>query len=166
MPSSAAADPSRARVSLVDLYVLRGRGPTLECLVLRRASGTRCTGAWEVVHGHIESGERPAAAARREMLEETGLAPSRFFNVSRVEAFYQHGIDEVAFVPVFAAFVGDDAEPVLGSEHDAAEWLAPEAAVARLAWPREARALADVVRLLGPGDAGPLGDVLEISPPA
>lgn len=142
--------------------MLRGAGSTLQCLLLRRAAGTRCTGAWEVVHGHIEEGETPAAAALREMREETGLEPRRFFNVSRVEAFYQHRIDEVALVPVFAAFVDPAAQPVLSAEHDALEWLAPDAAGKRLAWPREARALEDIVRMLAGGDAGPLGDVLEI----
>lgn len=150
------------RVSLIDLYVLRGAGPDLRCLVLRRAAGTRCTGAWEVVHGHIEPGETPAQAARREMLEETGLTPSRFFNVSRVEAFYQHRSNEVALVPVFAAFVAPGSEPSLGSEHDRAEWLTPAEARARVAWPREARAIEDIVRMLGTGGAGVIGDVLEI----
>ena len=150
------------RVSLIDLYVLRGAGPDLRCLVLRRARGTRCTGAWEVVHGHIEPGETPAEAARREMLEETGLTPARFFNVSRVEAFYQHRNNEVALVPVFAAFVEAGAEPSLGDEHDSAEWLTPEDARARVAWPREARAIEDIVRMLGTGGAGVIGDVLEI----
>lgn len=150
------------RVSLIDLYVLRGAGPALRCLVLRRARGTRCTGAWEVVHGHIEPGETPVEAARREMLEETGLTPARLFSVSRVEAFYQHRTNEVALVPVFAAFVDENAEPTLGTEHDAAEWLAPDDARARVAWPREARALEDIVRMLGTGDAGVIADVLAI----
>ena len=96
------------------------------------------------------------------MHEETGLAPSRLFNLSRVELFYQHRTSEVALVPVFAAFVADSAEPTLGSEHDAAEWLTPEEAGARVAWARESRAIEDIVRMLGTGDAGPLADVLEI----
>ena len=150
------------RVSLIDLYVLRGAGAGLRCLVLRRASGTRCTGAWEVVHGHIEPGETPAEAAVREMEEETGLVPARLFNVSRVEAFYQHRTNEVALVPVFAAFVDAAAEASLGPEHDAAEWLTPDQACARVAWPREARAIEDIVRMLGTGSAGVIADVLEI----
>lgn len=145
------------------MYVLRGAGPALECLVLRRSPPGRCPGAWEVVHGRIEPGERPADAALREMLEETGLAPLRFYNVSRVEAFYQHATDAVALVPVFTAFVADDAEAVLGAEHDAAEWLPPAAAMARVAWPREARALEDISRVFRAGHPGPIDDVLHIA---
>ena len=150
------------RVSLVDLYVLRGRGSALECLVLRRAPGGRCPGSWETVHGHIEAGETPADAARRELEEETGLALERLYNLSRVETFYQHGLDEVALVPVFAVFVAPKAVVRTGIEHDRFEWLPPAEARVRFAWPREARALDDIVSLLGAGDAGAVEDVLRI----
>ncbi len=150
------------RVSLVDVYVLRGAEPSLECLVLRRAGGGRCPGSWETVHGHIESGERPAEAAARELEEETGLVPLRLYNVSRVESFYQHRIDEVALVPVFAAFARADAPVRLGSEHDGYEWLTPAAAESRFAWPRERRALEDILALFRGGNAGAIDDVLRV----
>jgi dihydroneopterin triphosphate diphosphatase len=150
------------RVSLVDLYVLRRAGSALECLVLRRAPGGRCPGSWETVHGHIEAGETPADAARRELEEETGLALDRLYNLSRVETFYQHRLDEVALVPVFVAFVAPQAVVRTGIEHDRFEWLAPAEARVRFAWPREARALDDVVALLGTGTAGAVEDVLRI----
>ena len=151
-----------ARVSLVDVYVLRGSGPGLECLVLRRSAGGRCAGSWESVHGHIEAGERPEAAALREMREETGLEPTRLYNLSRVDSFYLHGSGEVALIPAFAAFVAPGSTATTGAEHDAAEWLGVAAAGGRMAWPRERRALQDIVALLGDGGAGPLEDVLRI----
>lgn len=150
------------RVSLVDVYVLRGSGAGLECLALRRAAGGRCPGSWETVHGHIEAGERPADAASRELEEETGLTPIRLYNVSRVESFYQHRIDEVALVPVFAAFVAPEAPVRTGSEHDRFEWLAPAEADSRFAWPRERRALADILALLRGGNGGTIDDVLRV----
>jgi 8-oxo-dGTP pyrophosphatase MutT (NUDIX family) len=150
------------RVSLVDVYVLRGMEVGLECLVLRRAAGGRCPGSWETVHGHIEAGERPAEAAGRELAEETGLTPVRLYNVSRVESFYQHRIDEVALVPVFAALVTLESPVRLGSEHDRFEWLTPAAAESRFAWPRERRALEDIVALFRGGHAGALDDVLRV----
>ena len=149
-------------VSLVDLYVLCGAGPSLECLVLRRAPGGRCAGSWETVHGHIEPGETPADAAIRELAEETGAAPARLYNLSRVETFYQHRRDEVALIPVFVAFVEPGTAIRIGPEHDRFEWLSPDAARTRFAWPRESRALADAIALLGRGDAGAVEDVLRV----
>ena len=150
------------RTKFIDVYVLRGPGGALEILVLRRGPHGRCPGSWEAVHGHIESGESPADAARRELAEETGLVPERLYNLSRVELFYQHRLDEVALVPVFAAFVSPGAEPRLGPEHDGAEWLRPDDARARFAWPRERRALDDIQVLLSEGHGGPLDDVLRV----
>jgi dATP pyrophosphohydrolase len=122
----------------------------------------RSAGTWETVHGHIIEGERPADAARRELREETGLSPERFYNLSRVESFYLHHADEVALIPVFCAWVAPGASVTTSQEHDAAEWLPPADAAGRLAWPREARALADALALLGRGDAGGLEDVLRV----
>jgi dATP pyrophosphohydrolase len=150
------------QTSLVDVYVLRGEGSSLECLVLRRGRGGRCPGSWETVHGHIEATERPPAAAQRELEEETGLVPVRLYNLSRVELFYQHRTDEVALVPVFAAFVAGDATVRLGVEHDGFEWLSLADARGRFAWPRERRALDDIVTLLASGNAGPVDDVLRV----
>jgi dihydroneopterin triphosphate diphosphatase len=153
---------SSIRTSLVDVYVLRQRGAALECLVLRRAPGGRCPGSWECVHGHIEGAEPPIGAALRELGEETGLTQLRLYNLSRVELFYQHRTDEVSLVPVFAAFVAPDADVRLGPEHDRYEWLSPDAARLRFAWPRERRALDDIVVLLERGDGGPVDDVLRV----
>jgi 8-oxo-dGTP pyrophosphatase MutT (NUDIX family) len=150
------------RVSLVDVYVLRRGEEGLRCLTLRRAAGGRCPGSWETVHGHIEEGERPSEAATRELQEETVLAAARLYNLSRVEAFYQHRRDEVALVPVFVAFVSPEASVRLGPEHDRHEWLTPAEAGARFAWPRERRALEDAVQLLGTGEAGAVEDVLRV----
>ncbi len=141
---------------------MRHTGALLECLVLRRSAGGRCPGSWETVHGHIEPGERPAEAATRELVEETGLVPERLYNLSRVESFYQHRIDEVALVPVFVAIVAEGNEVRLGSEHDRFEWLDAAQAEGRFAWPRERRALADIVALLASGDAGAIDDVLRV----
>jgi dATP pyrophosphohydrolase len=156
------------RVSLIDVYVIRrpagagGAPPPLECLTLRRGPGGRCPGSWETVHGHIEPGERPFEAALRELQEETGLAAAKLYNLSKVEAFYQHGADAVDLVPVFAAFVDPTGPVTLGGEHVQWEWLAFDAARTRFAWPRERRALEDIEIMLATGDAGAIEDVLRV----
>jgi 8-oxo-dGTP pyrophosphatase MutT (NUDIX family) len=150
------------QTKFIDVYVLRGAGPALQVLLLRRSPSGRCPGSWEAVHGHIEPGESPAEAARRELSEETGLTPERLYNLSRVELFYQHRLDEVALVPVFAAFVAGGVEPRVGPEHDRLQWLRPDQARAQFSWPRERRAVDDIEALLTEGHAGPLDDVLRV----
>jgi 8-oxo-dGTP pyrophosphatase MutT (NUDIX family) len=147
---------------MVDLYVARPSAAGFEFLVLRRSDAGRSPGAWEVVHGHLDAGERPEDGARREMSEETGLVPGALYNLSRVESFYLHAAGEVAMIPAFAALVPADAEVTLSEEHDAAEWLPADLARRRLAWPRSRRAIEDVLTLLADGDAGPLEDLLRV----
>lgn len=150
-------------MSFVDAYVLRRGRDGPEVLVLRRAPGGRSPGSWETVHGHIEAGETPVQAARREVREETGLEPARLYNVSRVESFYRHRTDEIVLIPVFACFMDGAAGVRTSAEHDRAEWLTPAQAAARFSWPRERRALEDVLSILGSGEAGLLEDVLRVS---
>ena len=146
----------------MDVYVLRRAADGWEVLCLRRAPTERSAGTWETVHGHIQDGERPVEAAVRELREETGLDAARLYNVSRVESFYLHRQDLLALIPVFCAFVPAGSAVRLSEEHDAQEWLAPAVASKRFAWPREARALADALALLGTGGAGGLEDVLRV----
>jgi len=153
---------TEVRVSMIDLYVARPVAAGFEFLLLRRGAKGRSPGAWEVVHGHLDPGEAPVDGARRELLEETGLAPGALYNLSRVESFYLHRSDEVAMIPAFVAVVGPDASVTLSDEHDASEWLLPDLARGRMAWPRSRRALEDILILLGDGDAGPLEDLLRI----
>jgi hypothetical protein len=63
---------------------------------------------------------------------------------------------------VFAAFVREPANVVLGPEHQRYEWLDVDDARIRFAWPRERAALDEIVALLSGGDAGPVEDVLRI----
>lgn len=146
----------------MDVLVLCGAADTLELLCLRRGPSGRSPGSWEAVHGHIDAGESPVETALRELAEETGLPAERLYNLSRVESFYRHTSNEIVLVPVFAAFVSAAAPVVLSEEHDASEWLRPEAAKARVSWPRIRREITDAVRLLGRGGAGAIEDVLRV----
>ena len=148
------------RVGVVDAFVVRHDGQGLTVLVLRRAEGTRCTGAWEIVHGRLDAGERPEEAAVREVREETGLAIERLYNLT-CQPFYLHRLSAVQMAVVFDAFVGPG-EVTLGVEHDQSEWLTPDEAMALLSWPRSISALRDAVQVFHTGDAGPVEDVLRV----
>ncbi len=175
IPRATSADRAETtvRAGIVDVLVLtsdaltdardkhESRADRWRVLALRRASGTRCTGAWEIVHGRIELGERPVDAAVRELQEECGMDAERIYSIT-VNPFYMVQTDSVELAIVFAAIVDHQAEPRLSEEHDAAEWLTPEQATARLAWPREREALAQAMSLLAMGDAGHVEDVLRV----
>jgi dihydroneopterin triphosphate diphosphatase len=146
---------------VVDVYVIRPYGKSWRVLVLQRSSDTRCPLAWETVHGHIEPGERPEAAAVREVAEETGLAVDRLYDVT-VQPFYLHKMGAVQLAVVFACFVREPGTVTLGAEHCRHAWLSISAARRRFVWPREREALQHIVHLLGAGDAGPVEDVLRV----
>ncbi len=149
------------KIGVVDVFLVDPRPEGWRVLTLRRAVGTRCTGAWEVVHGRIEEGERPEDAAEREIREETALAITRLYSVT-CHPFYLHKFGVVQLAVVFAAFADSRTQPTLGSEHDLAEWVDVDEAFRRLAWPRSRATLRDILSLLAAGDAGPVEDVLRV----
>lgn len=154
------------RVGVVAVLVVRQSDDGWSVLALRRAAGVRCPGAWEMIHGSVEPGERPADAALRELGEETGLVAERLYNVA-VHSFYLHQNDTVQVEVVFCAFVASHGDPggagvCLSEEHDASEWLPVPSAAERFFWPAERRFLLDAYQLLGRGDAGPAEDVLRV----
>lgn len=154
-------DMAEVRVGTVDVLVIRPLSGGWRVLALQRGGGTRCPGAWETVHGHIEPGEEPEDAARREVREETGLAVDRLYNV-RVQPFYLHKQHIVHLAVVFAAFVAEPANATTSSEHQAAEWLSVDEALIRFNFPAERESLRTAVELLASGDAGPIDDVMRV----
>ena len=145
----------------MDVYIIRPLPDGWKILVAQRSLTTRCPGAWETVHGRIDSGERPEEAAVREVREETGLAIRRLYNVT-VQPFYLHKFQSVQLAVVFAAFVDEPASVTLSGEHQRSEWLSPDEAAGRFVWPREREALAHIRQLLKSGDAGPVEDVWRV----
>jgi len=148
-------------IGTVDVYVVRPLPDGWRVLVLQRATGTRCPGSWEAVHGRLEPGEQPEDAAWREVGEETGLAIERLYSIT-VRPFYLYRNRTVQLACVFCAFVREPAEVTLGAEHGAYEWLTLEEALPRFAWPSEREAMREIVQILGTGNAGPLEDVLRV----
>ncbi len=158
-------EPSQSTTAIVagvvDVYLIRPLVDGWKVFVAQRSADTRCPGAWETVHGRIETGERPEEAAAREVREETGLKISRLYNVT-VQPFYLHLFRSVQMAIVFAAFIDEPAVVELGVEHQRFEWLPPDEASQRFVWPREREALAHIRQLLKSGNAGPVEDVLRV----
>jgi dATP pyrophosphohydrolase len=143
-----------ANFETVLVYLWRRRDDP-EFLLLRR---TPDRGAfWQGVSGHVESGESPAAAAVREVREETGLS------IAAVDG----PLDQYRFEPaseprgnacprrvalewVFAAEAPDNWGPELDEhEHDCARWCSFEVSRRLLHWENNVRALERLFLLIG-----------------
>jgi 8-oxo-dGTP pyrophosphatase MutT (NUDIX family) len=93
-----------------------------EVLLLRRASGA-FAGAWTFVMGGVEDGERGTDAARRELIEETGLAATALFTAGELDAFYDPVRDRIVHVPFFVAYAGAQAVALETDVHDEHRWV-------------------------------------------
>jgi type II secretory ATPase GspE/PulE/Tfp pilus assembly ATPase PilB-like protein/8-oxo-dGTP pyrophosphatase MutT (NUDIX family) len=152
---------TQIEVGTVDVFAIRPLAAGWRVLALQRAPDTRCPTAWEPVHGHIEPGEEPADAARRELHEESGLEAAKLYIV-RVQPFYLRKLKAVELAIVFAAFVDEPAAVTIAGEHRAFAWLSVDEALVRYAFPAERASLREAVELLAAGHAGPVDDVMRV----
>jgi 8-oxo-dGTP pyrophosphatase MutT (NUDIX family) len=140
---------STRRPHEVEVYLWRGRGDP-EVLLLRRCA--RLGGFWHVVAGAVEPGETEAAAAARELREETGLdvavADSGVRYAYPVDDDRRHlfapEVREIA-VACFCAEVPEGAEIRLDWEHDELAWHPISRAAQVLHHPAVARAMEGAV---------------------
>jgi len=125
----------------VETYVFRRRGRRVQILCLRRAAGIALPGVWQPVTGKRRPRERALLAAAREVREETGIEPIRWWGLETLSIWFESANERFVALPLYAAEAAADAEIILSREHDAFAWLAPRAAGARFAWETQRRAL-------------------------
>jgi dATP pyrophosphohydrolase len=129
------------RSDLIEVYVFRRRGRRVEFLTLRRAAGRTLPHVWQPVTGKLRRGEGALDAARREVLEETGLKPLRWWALEAVTVYFDPARGVVRMLPLFAAQVGARERPRLSAEHDDHRFLTARAAARRYLWRSQIRAL-------------------------
>jgi dATP pyrophosphohydrolase len=122
-----ANDSIKIKPSIVIVHVIRINNGAAECLLLRRCSTLK--GNWQMVAGKIEHGEKVVDAAKRELLEETGLIADKLYSADFIETYFDARHDSIFMAPVFLALIEKTQQVVLSpKEHDEYKWLSlPEA---------------------------------------
>jgi dATP pyrophosphohydrolase len=111
-------------------------------LLIRRSKSDRIyPDTWQIVSGSIEGNETTLEASLRELREETGLVPDRFWLVPHMNTFLNLRRDVVHISAIFAAQVPSGTLPTLSLEHYEFEWCSPERAKQLLVWPGQVQAL-------------------------
>ena len=111
-------------------------------LMLRRSTTENIyPDAWQIVTGSIEKGETAVQGALREVKEETGYTPERFWIVPFVNTFYAVRNDTLNHTVIFAAQVPHTTNPVLSDEHYQFGWYPVEKAKKMCVWPGQTKAL-------------------------
>jgi len=118
---------------VIDAYVFRKTDDGLLFLILKRAKTKRYEHLWQGVAGKIEAGESAPEAAKRELMEETGLKPKHMFVADHVSRFYEAHGDRINLVPVFGIEVDSD-QITLSDEHCDYKWVTLEEALEHLVW--------------------------------
>lgn len=119
-----------------------------EFLLLRRAGGRRLAGVWQPVTGKAKPDEPLWMAAAREVHEETGLRPLRWWALEHLTLYYEPASDTLVALPVFAAEIARGDRVRLSDEHDAHAFASPAAAARRVAWDAQRAAMLAVRREL------------------
>lgn len=164
-----AGDYSAARMSTlavdkVEIYVFRRRARRVEFLALRRGSRKKLPGIWQPVTGKIELLETPAEAAWREVREETGVRPMRFWRLEQITLCLDERGRSLMALPLFAAEIGARDTIRLSKEHDDSVFLSAAEAARRYLWDSQRLGLDAVLRQIVQG--GPRADALELPIPA
>jgi len=126
---------------LVETHLFRKINGEIEFLLLKRADNETYSKVWQMVTGATEDNEKAFEAALREIDEETGLKPFKFWIVPNVNSFYSYQKDCISLVPVFVAQVNNDEDVVLSEEHSEYKWVQKEEAIELLAWPGQKRSV-------------------------
>lgn len=121
--------------------------PGPEFLVALRSPDRQ--GYWNLVAGGVEEGEEAAAAARRELEEESGLGSPTRFEAIPLELGYVRPEGMHIRMHAFLAAAPDGFEPVLNEEHVDHRWCSAAEADTLLAYPEPREAVAYVARRLG-----------------
>ena len=146
----------------VEVYVFRRRERRVQFLALKRSADRRVLpGVWQPVTGKLDAGETAVQCAVREVREETGFAPRRWWALKTPTLYFDASADAILALPLFAAEVDPGRRVTMSEEHEDHRFLPAREAGRRFLWESQRRGL-EAVRheVLG---GGALARELEIT---
>jgi dATP pyrophosphohydrolase len=118
----------------IECYIYSIKKKKIKYLLLKRSLDNKVhPGIWQIVTGRIENKEKALNAALRELKEETGLEPIKFFIIPKVTNFYSIKSDTMNIIPLFLALT-EYKEINLSKEHSKYKWRSIEKAIKKLHW--------------------------------
>jgi dihydroneopterin triphosphate diphosphatase len=146
---------------VVEVVVFCRTGDSARVLIMRRAPEEPLNpGIWQIITGTLEGEETAVEGALREVVEETGLKPSRMWSVPFVNSFFDRKRNAVQLIPWFAVEVDPGAEVCLSEEHVEFQWTSFERAASLMAWPGQRQGIGIVQEEIAGG--GPASSLTEI----
>jgi len=145
----------------IEVYLFRRRAGRVEFLCLKRAARGKLGGVWQPITGGLRRGEPALAGASREVREETGLSPRRWWALEGVGIYFYPPTGRARVMAMFAAEVGVADRVKLSREHEASAFLGAGPAGRRFLWEAQRRGLESVRREVLRG--GPLASALEVT---
>lgn len=95
-------------------------------LLIQQGQGKTDEGSWGVPAGKLEQGETPEMAAKRELLEETGIQPQSFFQFVYLGTLYIRKPDLDYVYYMFKVHLDQKPNIHLSSEHSNYQWAKDE----------------------------------------
>lgn len=92
-----------------------------------------------MVGGKVKQGESYWEAGLRELGEETGLRPKRYWTLPSINQFYEPKTDKIHLIPAFGAEIAPAGEVLLDREHSGFKWIDLSKIDRYIKWPEQRR---------------------------
>lgn len=124
---------------LIDVYPYHLKNGSPFFLIFKRSANKIYGNQWRMVGGKVGEKESSWEGALRELKEETGLTPQKFWTIPSVNQFYEAKTDTIHSIPAFAAELDASANIQLDGEHTEFKWVSIEDVDHHINWPEQRR---------------------------
>lgn len=122
------------KTKYIEAHIAKIINGKLKFLCLKRQSFQVFPNIWQPITGKIKAGEKAFQAAKREILEETGIVTEQLFVLPKVTSFYLIEDDSIYHSPVFFFLADKNVEIEISNEHSEYKWESAKEAKCIYAW--------------------------------